>query len=57
MLQKDAENLNERNNRKDEIQAKFSLAPFTCTLTHVQKPRDENSKKINIKMGGPYLTK
>lgn len=57
MLQKDAEKLNEQNNRKDEAQAKFSLAPFTCTLPHTHEVRVENSKRLNLKMGGPYLTK
>lgn len=57
MLQEDAEKLNEQNNRKDEVQAKFSLAPFTCTLPHAQELRDENSKKLHVKMGVPYLKK
>ena len=57
MLKKDAGKLNEQNSRKGEVQAKFSLAPFTCTLPHAHELRDENSKKLNIKMGGWYLTK
>lgn len=57
MLQKDAKELGEQNNRKDEVQAKFSLALLTCTLPQAHKLSDQNSKKLNIKIREPYLTK